>query len=164
MVEVIIIKRNPVELLTNEEFQRLLDISNSFKDLARRLGLEDSSYSHIRVGKRVKNGNFDLTKFNLNKKNNLKINKKNRELKDILVINSDYPTHKLKNKLLKENILRNVCSICNLKGTWNGKPLNMVLDHINGVNNDNRLENLRIVCYNCNSQLDTFAGRNVKKK
>jgi hypothetical protein len=38
----------------------------------------------------------------------------------------------------------------------------MVLDHINGVPNDNRLENLRFLCPNCNSQTDTFAGRNVK--
>jgi hypothetical protein len=39
----------------------------------------------------------------------------------------------------------------------------MVLDHINGVPNDNRLENLRFLCPNCNSQTDTFAGRNVKR-
>ena len=38
----------------------------------------------------------------------------------------------------------------------------MVIDHINGVANDNRLENLRMLCPHCNSQQDTFAGRNCK--
>lgn len=157
-------ERNKVELLSDKEFQDLLDLSSSYIDFCRRLGLKDSSYSNIRVGKRVKNGNFDLSKFNENKRKNLKLNSKVRTLDSVLVPNSDYPTHKLKDKLLKEGLLKNVCSICGLPGVWNDKPLNMVLGHINGVNNDNRYENLRMVCYNCNSQLDTFAGRNVKRK
>jgi len=39
----------------------------------------------------------------------------------------------------------------------------MILDHINGINNDNRLENLRMLCPNCNIQQPTFAGRRNKK-
>jgi len=39
----------------------------------------------------------------------------------------------------------------------------LVLDHINGVNNDNRLENLRFLCPNCNSQTATFAGKHIPK-
>lgn len=40
--------------------------------------------------------------------------------------------------------------------------ISLILDHINVINNDNRLENLRIVCPNCNAGLDTFAGRNLR--
>jgi 5-methylcytosine-specific restriction endonuclease McrA len=46
---------------------------------------------------------------------------------------------------------------------WNGIPLVLVLDHINGKNNDNRQNNLRLLCPNCNSQQSTFAGKNKKK-
>ena len=44
-----------------------------------------------------------------------------------------------------------------------GKVLTLILDHKNGHNHDDRLENLRWVCPNCNQQLDTTNGRNVKK-
>lgn len=38
------------------------------------------------------------------------------------------------------------------------------MDHINGINTDNRLENLRIVCPNCHSQTETYCVGNVKDK
>ena len=44
--------------------------------------------------------------------------------------------------------------------TWRSKPLVLVLDHINGVNDDYRADNLRLLCPNCNSQTSTFCGRN----
>ena len=56
------------------------------------------------------------------------------------------------------------CEICGQNKLWNGKEMVMVLDHINGNNHDNRLENLRWICPNCGTQLDTFTGRNIKKK
>jgi hypothetical protein len=43
---------------------------------------------------------------------------------------------------------------------WNGKPLSLVLDHRNGNNSDNRPQNLRLLCPNCDSQLETRGGRN----
>lgn len=55
------------------------------------------------------------------------------------------------------------CSICNLPNIWQDKPLTLRLDHVNGIHNDNRLENLRWVCPNCDSQLSTYCGFNQKK-
>jgi 5-methylcytosine-specific restriction endonuclease McrA len=52
--------------------------------------------------------------------------------------------------------------LCGQQPMWNGKQLVLILDHINGINNDNRLENLRLLCPNCNSQTPTFAGRNAR--
>jgi hypothetical protein len=43
---------------------------------------------------------------------------------------------------------------------WNGKPLALVLDHVNGNNTDNNPNNLRLLCPNCDSQLPTRGGRN----
>ncbi len=70
----------------------------------------------------------------------------------------------IKKRLLQDGILENVCSECGLRDYWNDKPIVMHLDHINGVNNDNRITNLRMLCPNCHSQQETYAGRNARKK
>lgn len=56
------------------------------------------------------------------------------------------------------------CSICGQEPFWNGKELTLTLDHINGINNDDRLVNLRWVCPNCDRQLDTFCSKNNHKE
>ena len=52
--------------------------------------------------------------------------------------------------------------LCGIGPEWQGKPMPLILDHINGINNDNRLDNLRFVCSNCDSQLPTYKSRNRK--
>jgi Zn finger protein HypA/HybF involved in hydrogenase expression len=87
-----------------------------------------------------------------------------RELSDVLVENSDYSRKNLKKRLLKEGMLENKCQECGQNSEWNGKELVLVLDHINGVHNDNRLDNLRFLCPNCNSQQPTFCKGIREKK
>ena len=70
-----------------------------------------------------------------------------------------YQSNKLKIRLIKEDVLENVCSICLIE-SWNNKPLVLQLDHINGISNDHRLSNLRLLCPNCHSQTDTYCGKN----
>jgi hypothetical protein len=70
-----------------------------------------------------------------------------------------YNTGHLKRRLLKEGILEERC-VCGQGPTWNGKPLVLQLEHKNGKNNDHRLANLEILCPNCHTQTETFAGRN----
>lgn len=67
----------------------------------------------------------------------------------------------LKFRLLAEGLLENKCSQCKIT-EWQGKRISIQLDHINGVNTDNRLENLRMLCPNCHSQTETFGARNTK--
>ena len=85
-------------------------------------------------------------------------------LDEILVENSLYKSiYQLKKRLVSEGKLDYECVECGNKGKWEGKPLSLQLDHINGIRDDHRLENLRFLCPNCHSQTDTFAGRNSKK-
>jgi len=85
-------------------------------------------------------------------------------LNQILVENSSYTnTWRLKKRLLDKNLLTNECCLCGQPPIWKGEPLVLVLDHKNGINNDHRLRNLRLVCPNCNSQLPTHAGKNKGK-
>ncbi|MEU1983850.1 HNH endonuclease [Nocardia sp. NPDC019395] len=52
------------------------------------------------------------------------------------------------------------CAICMIGNEWCGAPLSFVLDHVNGESTDNRRENLRLICPNCDSQLPTYKSRN----
>ena len=86
-----------------------------------------------------------------------------KPINEILVENSEYKnTTTLKNRLLKEGIKENVCEICGIN-EWNGKPISLQIHHINGIHTDNRLENLMLLCPNCHSQTDTYAGKNTNK-
>ena len=70
----------------------------------------------------------------------------------------------LKKRLYNEGLKERKCELCGQDENWQGKHMSLILDHINGINNDNRIENLRIVCPNCDATLPTFSGRNVKTK
>lgn len=54
----------------------------------------------------------------------------------------------------------NCCNICGMSPTWYGKPLVLILDHIDGNAGNNWEHNLRFVCPNCDSQLDTYKSKN----
>jgi transposase-like protein len=66
----------------------------------------------------------------------------------------------LKRRLLREGLKVARCEGCGI-AEWRGKPLSLALHHINGDGHDNRLENLQLLCPNCHSQTENFAGRNV---
>jgi hypothetical protein len=82
-----------------------------------------------------------------------------RPLDEVLVENSTYSRQHVKRRLFKEGLKEPVCEMCGQDEMWHGRPMGMILDHINGVRDDHRLENLRIVCPNCAATLDTHCGR-----
>lgn len=82
-----------------------------------------------------------------------------RPLSQLLVQDSPTSTCQIRKRLLREGLLELRCQIC-ATTEWLGRPLTLELDHVNGINNDHRLENLRLLCPNCHSQTDTFRGRN----
>lgn len=156
--------------LSHKEFQRLLDKSHSVSEMLRSLHLNDRSGNHRTVLKRLEEEAFDLNRFRENRKLDDATRGKRVgairavPLDEILARNSTYAGSKLKHRLLREEVLENRCNICRLLPKWNGKPLSLQLDHINGISNDNRLENLQIVCPNCHTQTETYAGRRLRRK
>jgi len=87
-----------------------------------------------------------------------------RRLSDeqVFVENSQYARHHIKRRVIEQQMIPYRCASCDNDGTHNGRPLVLQLDHMNGVNDDNRLENLRFLCPNCHSQEDTYAAKNRK--
>lgn len=56
------------------------------------------------------------------------------------------------------------CAICGIPSFWNGKELHFILDHINRDASQSNRENLRLICPNCDSQLDTYKSKNKNSK
>jgi len=83
------------------------------------------------------------------------------DINDILIQNCKYSRTHLKKRLYSEGLKERKCELCGQGEMWNGKKMSLILDHINGIWNDNRIENLRIVCPNCNATLPTHAGKNA---
>lgn len=82
-----------------------------------------------------------------------------RPLAEILVERSTYSRNHLKDRLYREGLKETRCEMCGQSELWYGRAMGLILDHVNGVRDDNRLKNLRIVCPNCAATLDTHCGR-----
>jgi 5-methylcytosine-specific restriction endonuclease McrA len=147
---------------SKEYIIQTLNESDSFKEFCNKLDI-DYKKSVNTVHKRLKEDELDFSKFKNNRiKNSLKTKEKLNNVQ--LCENSSTAKSTLKRYLLKCKLIPYICQYCKNEGEWLTKKLSLQLDHINGINSDNRLDNLRWLCPNCHSQTDTFAGRNISKK
>jgi len=145
---------------SNDEIKKILCESKSFREVLSKIGYSSNG-----------SGGYSLVRQQLKKRNILipkyhhygsgKINY-TYSMNEILIKDSRYTNRAvLKKRLVSEGLLEYTCR-CGNTGSWEGKSLSLQLEHKNGVNNDNRLENLEFLCPNCHSQSKTFAGRNNK--
>jgi hypothetical protein len=151
---------------TQEAFIQAWLSSKTVGEVARKLGCNHSGggYVVLRMAARELNLRTDhMVEYGLNDGpgyNHFKC----IPLAQIMVENSSYiNATRLKIRLLREGLLIPRCygQNCGLTD-WHGKPISLQLDHINGNNLDHRLENLRLLCPNCHSQTETFAGKNKR--
>lgn len=145
--------------VSNEEFQNIVQQANSYSDCLRALGLGTNGGSSTdTLKRRIAELDCDISHFG--KKEKTQSPQARYSLDEILIENSTYANiSRLKERLVREGKLEYKCQNCGIK-EWQSKPLSLHLDHINGKNNDHRIENLRFLCPNCHSQTDTYAGRN----
>lgn len=83
-------------------------------------------------------------------------------LDEVLVEGRFTATATLKRRLIAAGIKAAECEVCGGQ-RWNGAPMPLELDHLNGRRDDNRLDNLRLLCPNCHAQTSTYRGRNIGK-
>ena len=81
-----------------------------------------------------------------------------RSLETYLANLAPIQSFKLKRRLLRDGIFEARCARCSLS-VWQGSPIPLELDHINGDNSDNRLQNLRLLCPNCHALTPTYRSK-----
>lgn len=149
-----------IDTFTDEDFIKIVASSTSMIEIARKLGYTSHSGDNgVRIRKRIDALNLSTDHFQLGNKRPIKRNPEN-----VFIENSTADQKTLRKYYYKGNYTPYVCSICGQEPFWQGKSLTLILDHKNGFNHDDRLENLRWVCPNCNQQLDTTGSRNIKRK
>ena len=146
---------NKPRVYTKQQIEEALKDSYSMAETCRRLKLQKSSGNYNTIRKLL--DFYGLKPPFLKRARNTK----KYLIEEIFCKNSTYDRTTLRNRIIKEEILKYECKICNIS-SWNENPISLQLDHINGVKNDNRLEKLRFLCPNCHSQTNTWGSKNNK--
>ena len=152
---------NKIYKLSDEQFVELLKKSSTISEVLFKLGytVKGNSWGYSQVKRRMDDLNLDYSIFK-GKSAVIKPGRLNNVKKeDILKENCKHQRTVLRRYVIKNNLIPYKCAICGCT-EWQGKTLSLELDHINGINNDNRLENLRFLCPNCHSQTSTYGSRN----
>ena len=148
--------------VSDEDVRRAFTEAQSMADLLRRVGLVP------------KGGNYEVMR---NRLQGLGLDPKQlrgqswsrgrsmggRPLSDLLKRGQPYSGPPLARRLIEAGLVKRECTMCGLR-EWLGLPIPLELDHINGEHDDNRLENLRLLCPNCHATTPTYRGRNVRQR
>lgn len=149
---------------TKEILEPIIKESFFWADVCRKLKIKPStgSQSYIKI---VSVGfGLEFSHFKGKGWNKGKIFEKKKPISFYLVNNGrKIDGTRIRKRLVSEGLKEEHCEICNITD-WMGKKAPLELDHINGNHEDNRLENLRILCCNCHAQTDTYCSKNRKSK
>lgn len=155
-----------VNSISDEEFKRHVEESVSYNQLSTKCGYGHSTsklnkqlYKRI-VTLRLYTGHFKGKRWAKGLERP-ECNTRGYKLEDILVKGIFISGQNLKRKLIKEMKWKDECVWCKIGPSYNGKPITLQLDHINGNNTDNRIENLRILCPNCHSQTNNWCSKKI---
>lgn len=147
---------------TDDEIKSILSESRSFLEAIKKFGYESIATGHYKqVKKELERRNINKPEYryygDFQTKNKIPTN-------DLLVQNSLTNNRIIKERLISENIIEYKCSKCGNNGEWMDEKLILQLEHINGINNDNREENLTFLCPNCHSQTNTYCKSHKTKE
>lgn len=148
---------------TPEQLKDACKKANSYRNVLSQLGLKEAGGNYKTIKNKIKEFNIDVSHFTGKGWNKgLKYNPNPAiPIKELLVKNSKYQSHKLRKRVLKDGYFESKCYNCNLT-EWLNQPITLELEHIDGDNTNNEITNLTLLCPNCHSQTSTWRGRKLK--
>lgn len=150
---------------TKDTLKEAVSKSETIADICRYLGIRPSGGNYKTIKSKLQKFEISIKHFKgcgwaKGKKVN---NSRKIPLEKVLSGEVQYlNTYSLKLRLFKENIKKKKCECCGLT-EWNRKPIPLELNHIDGDNVNNKLENLEILCPNCHAQTDNYRGKQKRK-
>ncbi len=150
---------------TDEMLLQAVRDSRSVRQVMQKLGLVPAGGNYVQVRERIKTNQLDTSHFLGQGWSRGLPNTRMpvRPLDEVMRIDSNYQSFKLKKRLFGTGLKKVECEECGWKKVSEDGRIPLELDHINGVRTDNRIENLRILCPNCHSLKPTHRGKNKKK-
>ena len=159
---------------TKEWLEELCKNSSSIREVLFKAGRNPNAggnYSYLK--KKIENFEIDISHFTgqswkkgLTRENNQSVfeesEKKRIPFEKLFVDNSLTGRNVVRRRIISDNLIPYSCNFCGNTGEWLNLKMALELDHINGKNDDHRLENLRFLCPNCHSITKTFSGKNNK--
>jgi hypothetical protein len=151
--------------VNDETFEKFVKESISVSEVLNKSELKQQGGNYKAFYNRVKRLNLSTEHFKgqgyLKGKHNPYVTEVSPE--EAFVRDGDLGTSSLRRKILKFDLKKYECEECQMT-EWRGKKLSLHLDHIDGDNRNNLLENLRFLCPNCHSLTETYCGKNKGKK
>ena len=142
---------------SDEEFVAAIESSTSMSEAMRKLGIRIAGGSHYHFSNRAKRMGLDTSHF-VNSTSGRVMSSRRRTADDILKLR-DPGVKRVHAHLLRRALVEigrpYKCEGCGQGPEWNGSPLVLEIDHVDGNSWDDRAENLRFLCPNCHSQCET---------
>lgn len=153
--------RGKLRTWTDAQFVAAVAAHTNFTDVIRSLGLRPAGGNHRSMKKHAARLGVATNHFNNERRvRGLRLSHERVRLplSAVFCEGSHVLGHCLR-RYVRRHFPPSRCALCGLTDHWNGMPLTLQLDHVNGTYNDNRIDNLRWLCPNCHSQTAGFAGR-----